>query len=137
MHPAIVPLMTRDQNPRLARGVTMADVTAIDIQIDKREAATIVSPKGDLDMSRSPALRNTLRTVQGGRPATLVVNLAEVEYMDSSGLATLVEAMKNAKTVNTRLVLCCMNSKVKALFEIARLHHYFTIVASLDDAIGA
>jgi anti-sigma B factor antagonist len=115
----------------------MADAAAIDIQIEKRESAVVVSPKGDLDMSRSPALRNSLRAVQGDRPKTLVVNLASVEYMDSSGLATLVEAMKNAKSHSTKLVLCAMNQKVKALFEIARLHHYFNIVASLDDAIGA
>lgn len=115
----------------------MADASAIDIQVDKREAAIVLSPKGDLDMSRSPALRNSLRTAQSDRPKTLVVNLAAVEYMDSSGLATLVEAMKNAKAGSTRLVLCSMNNKVRALFEIARLHHYFTIVDSLDDAIGA
>lgn len=115
----------------------MADAPAIDIQIEKRESMVVVSPKGDLDMSRSPALRNSLRTVQNDKPKVLVVNLASVEYMDSSGLATLVEAMKNAKNHSTRLVLCAMNQKVKALFEIARLHHYFNIVSSLDDAMGA
>lgn len=124
-------------HPLRVRGAIMAEASAIDIQIDKRDTAVVVSPKGDLDMSRSPALRNSLRAVQGDRPKTLVVNLASVEYMDSSGLATLVEAMKNAKNNSTRLVLCAMNQKVKALFEIARLHHYFNIVASLDDAIGS
>lgn len=115
----------------------MAEAPSIDIQVEKRDGAVVVSPQGDLDMSRSPALRNSLRTVQVERPRTLVVNLASVEYMDSSGLATLVEAMKNAKSQSTRLVLCAMNQKVKALFEIARLHQYFTIVPSLDDAVGA
>ncbi|MBX3367887.1 MAG: STAS domain-containing protein [Phycisphaeraceae bacterium] len=114
----------------------MADAMSIDIQIEKRETSIVVSPRGDLDMSRSPALRNTLRTAQGDKPKTLIVNLASVEYMDSSGLATLVEAMKNAKNNSTKLVLCAMNQKVKALFEIARLHNYFNIVSSLDDAVG-
>ena len=63
------------------------------------------------------------------------MNLADVDYMDSSGLATLVEAMRTAKTHKTEMVICGMSEKVRAIFEIARLHHFFTIVTSLDDAL--
>ena len=49
--------------------------------------------------------------------------------------ATLVEAMKHAKDKKVQLVLCAMHEKVHAIFEIARLHSYFRIETSLDEAL--
>ena len=66
----------------------------------------------------------------------MVVDLEEVHYMDSSGLATLVEAMRNAGKSETSLVICSMNQKVSAIFEIARLDSFFSIVENRDEAIS-
>lgn len=114
----------------------MPDHDSITIDREFREGVIVVAPIGDVDMGRSPALRSALRSVQDGRPKRLVVDLGQVEYMDSSGLATLVEAMRTAKANKTEMVLCAMNDKVRAIFEIARLHYFFTIVDSLDEAAG-
>ena len=54
--------------------------------------------------------------------------------MDSSGVATLVEAMQKAMRSQTKLVLCGMEEKVRSIFEIARLDAVFTIV---DDTKAA
>lgn len=90
--------------------------------------AVVVAPEGDVDMSRSPALREAIREGFGGKAPRLIVDLSRVAYMDSSGLATLVEAMKLAKSAESKLVLCAMNERVRAIFEIAKLDQYFTIV---------
>lgn len=115
----------------------MADPDSITVNARTHEGAVLVCPTGDVDMSRSPVLRQTLREVQASRPKRLVVDLSGVEYMDSSGLATLVEAMRSSKASSTKLVLCGMNDKVRAIFEIARLHQFFTIVGSVDEAVVA
>jgi anti-anti-sigma factor len=104
------------------------------VQIEREPHAVIVRPQGDVDMSRSPQLRQALRDAMASRPRGLIVDLGEVGYMDSSGLATLVEAMRTAKRAGTRMVLCAMNDKVRAIFEIARLDQFFTITAGLDEA---
>lgn len=105
------------------------------VRVDREGSGTVVvAPQGDVDMSCSPALRTALRGEQDARPRRLIVNLSEVGYMDSSGLATLVEAMRTAKRNGTRMVLCGMNDKVRAIFEIARLHQFFTIVDDLAQA---
>ncbi|MEM1330235.1 MAG: STAS domain-containing protein [Planctomycetota bacterium] len=96
---------------------------------------TILAPEGDVDMSRSPALRGAIREAFSGGARTLAIDLGGVGYMDSSGLATLVEAMKLAKSSSAELVLCAMNDRVRAIFEIAKLDQYFTIVADRS-AIG-
>jgi anti-sigma B factor antagonist len=99
--------------------------------------ATIVAPEGDIDLSRSPALRTSLRQALGAKPKRLVVDLGMVDYMDSSGVATLVEALQIARRSNTRMVLCGMKDRVRSIFEIARLDTVFTIAASRDTALTA
>lgn len=114
----------------------MNDSDAMPIASETRDGAVILSPEGDVDMAHSPYLRTALRTAQENKPPKLVVNLEDVGYMDSSGLATLVESMRSAKTSRTVMVLCGMNPKVRAIFEIARLDQFFTVVDTLDDALG-
>lgn len=102
---------------------------------DAQSGTVIVAPRGEIDMSRSPVLRNTLREVLGNDPGRLIVDLSEVAYMDSSGLATLVEAMRTAKEHATPMLLCGLNDQVRAIFEISRLHHFFTITDTRQQAI--
>lgn len=101
------------------------------------DGGVVLSPIGDVDMSRSPALRDAIKRSHAASPGKLVVDLAAVGYMDSSGLATLVEAMKLCRGSGARLVLCAMNPRVRAIFEIAKLDQYFTIVENVDAAAGA
>jgi anti-sigma B factor antagonist len=106
------------------------------IRVENKGAAVVVSPEGDIDMSRSPEFRTSLREVNDKGPATLVVDLASVGYMDSSGLATLVECMRAAKGNGTEMILCGMNDRVRAIFEIARLDQFFRIEPTLADIAG-
>lgn len=109
--------------------------TFIDIERPE-DGVVVLIPRSDIDMSRSPELRTVIRQEMGGSTHKVVIDLDGVEYMDSSGLATLVEAMRNANNDKSRLVLCNMNPKVSAIFEIARLDSFFSIVASRDEAIS-
>lgn len=106
------------------------------IAIENRGDAAIVAPEGDIDMSRSPDFRSALRKVNDTKPRRLIVDLASVGYMDSSGLATLVECMRTAKANDTEMILCGMNERVRAIFEIARLDQFFHIENTLADIPG-
>ena len=57
--------------------------------------------------------------------------------MDSSGVATFVEAMQLARRQGSKLILCGLQDRVRGIFEIARLDMVFTILASRDDARSA
>ena len=115
----------------------MGSIDQVQLDAESVQGAVVVTPQGDVDMSCSPALRQALRVAQSRQPERLIVNLSDVSYMDSSGLATLVEAKRAANTGETEVVLCGMNAKVRAIFEIAKLHRFFTIVDSLDAAKSA
>lgn len=99
--------------------------------------SVFVRPSGDVDLSGSPTLRMELRKAQTSKPGRLVIDLAGVPYMDSSGVATLVEAMQVARKNNTKLVLCALQDKVRSIFEIARLDTVFTIVLNVEAANAA
>lgn len=105
------------------------------INTEQRDDATIVSPIGDIDLSRSPTFRRKLQIVQDTKPARVIVDLSQVSYMDSSGVATLVEALQVARRTSSPLIVCCLNDRVRSIFEIARLDTVFTIVADVDSAL--
>lgn len=113
----------------------MANGDELKVNVERIDAVAVVQPEGEIDLARSPAFRRSLAQVQNAKPATVVVNLANVPYMDSSGVATLVEAMQVARKTNSRLVLCGMQTRVRSIFEIARLDMVFTIVSTLDEAM--
>jgi anti-sigma B factor antagonist len=115
----------------------MTDDSAIKVSVENRDGATFIAPEGDVDLSRSPVLRNSLRQAQAAKPQRLIVDLGMVDYMDSSGVATLVEALQIARRNNTRMVLCGLKDRVRSIFEIARLDTVFTIAPSKDAALTA
>jgi anti-sigma B factor antagonist len=114
----------------------MAEET-MKVNAESQGGATIISPEGDVDLGRSPTLRTSLRQAQTSKPQRLIVDLSQVDYMDSSGVATLVEALQNARKSGTKMVLCGLKDRVRSIFEIARLDTVFTIAESRDKAMTA
>lgn len=107
------------------------------VNAETRDGAVILAPEGDIDLAHSPTLRNSLRQAHISKPQRLIVDLSMVDYMDSSGVATLVEALQTARRNNTKMVLCGMKDRVRSIFEIARLDTVFAIVDSRDAALTA
>lgn len=98
--------------------------------------SAVISPEGEVDMHESPRLRAALLEAIEARPALVVVDFAKVTFIDSSGVATLVEAMKLAKAAGLPLVLCCMNEKIMDVFALARLDKFFRLADTRLEAMG-
>ncbi|MBL0926124.1 MAG: STAS domain-containing protein [Phycisphaerales bacterium] len=106
----------------------------MELKVEKLDNAVVVSPTGDIDLSCSRDFQQWLKKSLESRPPRLIVDLANVPYMDSSGVATLVEAMQIARRQSTKLVLSGLQPKVRSIFEIARLDRVFTLAADLNQA---
>ena len=106
-------------------------------QVRRLEQAVAVDLRGDVDLHRSPALRATLARLIEENPVRLVLNLTEVGYMDSSGVATLVEALQRIQRKQGRLQMHSLTPRVRSIFEIARLETIFEIYSSEDEALRA
>jgi anti-sigma B factor antagonist len=109
----------------------------VEMKIEVLPNATIVAPFGEIDLARAPSFRMQLSEAQARRPTRLIIDLGGVPYMDSSGVATLVEAMQIARRSGGKLVLCSMQAKVRSIFEIARLDMVFSIVNSPTEGMSA
>ncbi len=114
-----------------------SDAPHLQITAARQGDAVVLSPVGDVDLTASSSFRAELKKTLEQRPARVVVDLTGVPYMDSSGVATLVEAMQVARRSKIKLVLCCLQDRVRSIFEIAKLDMVFTIVGDVGDAMAA
>ncbi len=106
-----------------------------ELSTEKIDSGFVLLIKGDVDMNTSPDVRNKLAELfkQGGAKA-LFINLSQVRYMDSSGIATLVEAMQNCMKHGMRLRLVELSPSVRDVFELARLASVFEIFPTTTEA---
>ena len=96
--------------------------------------STIVDVTGDIDMGTSPGLRKTLLDSLKLTPR-LVVNLREVRYVDSSGIASLVEVLKEARNSGKHLILFGLNKTVQEVLQLTRLTRIFEIRETEEEAL--
>ena len=91
---------------------------------------------GELDYHSSPELREKLNELATKQAPKILVNLKGVDYMDSSGIATFVEAFQKAKRYQGRLILAELTETVRGVFEIAKLESIFEISPTMEEALG-
>ena len=101
------------------------------------EDGVVLKVEGEVDLIRSPQLRVELMQVLDGGVSRLVIDLSGVPFMDSSGVATLVEALQIQRKKSSKLVLCNLQQKVKSIFEISRLDMVFIITDDIESATAA
>ena len=83
---------------------------------------------GRITLENSGEMRRELSEALRAKPATVSVDLSDVSYIDTSGLATLVEAVRTARKQGTRLILGGMKDQPRYLFEIANFDRFVDIV---------
>ena len=105
----------------------MTDSKAVLYECQSLDGGLLAKARGEIDLVRSPQLRVELMRMLDKGVGKLVLDLSDVPFMDSSGVATLVEALQVQRKKGNKLVLCGMQPKVRSIFEIARLDMVFTI----------
>jgi anti-sigma B factor antagonist len=102
----------------------------------KVDDAILLSLRGEIDLHNSPQVRSViLDLLTKYKPKRLVLNLAEVPYMDSSAIAVLVEGMQKLKKDSGKIYLTNLQPRVRGLLEIARLDTIFVLVDAEQDAL--
>jgi anti-sigma B factor antagonist len=93
-------------------------------------AGRTVVVRGDVDMDSSPELRDEIKRSLKGAPA-LRLDLKGVSYMDSSGIAVLIQALRWANQQKTPFKLVDPSPQVKGVIELSQLHTVFDIETSV------
>ena len=107
------------------------------MQISTRESGevTIVEVEGNVDLSTSAALRRSLFATLLDTPK-LALNLAAIRYIDSSGIATLIEVLKAAQRLNKEFVLFGLSPAVEQVFRLTHVSRIFRIFQTEQEALG-
>lgn len=108
------------------------------IDIEIRAGKTLLHCHEErIDAHNSAELKDILlRQLESGS-SDLVLNLAEVRFIDSSGLGALLSGFKNANLRQGNLVLVGLQPRVQAMFELTRLHRVFRTYPTLAEALVA
>lgn len=96
----------------------------------------VVMLTGEIDLDRAPAVRRQLLDCVK-RQQDVLVDLSAVTYIDSSGIASLVEALQWAKRRGSDLCLVAVSPQALRVFELARLDKVFSIHPTIDAALAA
>src|SRR5262245_5539484 len=105
-------------------------------EVSEIEGWTVVTVHGEIDVATSPALRERLIGLVNDGSAQLVLDLEAVDFLDSTGLGTIVSTLKRTRSHGGDLRLVCTEARIRRLFEITGLDSAVPLHASLDDAIG-
>jgi anti-sigma B factor antagonist len=97
----------------------------------------VVELSGEVDMHHSPQLREVLLAHADAKRSALLLDLTKVSYMDSSGLATLIEYLQRAIKYQGKFALGGVSERLKTIFDLARLGEIFAIHSSVDEAKAA
>lgn len=114
----------------------MADAGLLKLTVSQVPGAFVLSPVGEIGSVEAPTLRVAVKDAYSKQPPRLVVDLAGITYMSTAGVATLVEALQISRKTQIPLVLAGMQERVRAVFEIARLHTVFKMAPTLEAALS-
>jgi anti-sigma B factor antagonist len=110
------------------------------VQIAARLATggTILDITGDIDLAHSPEMRKALlQEIKEKKTPKVFLNLEKVRYIDSSGIASLVEGLKASRDQGSRLILFGLSKTVREVMELSRLQKIFEIHDSEAQALAS
>lgn len=106
----------------------------MDINVKREGKRSVVEVTGDIDLYTSPKLRQiVLELFRQRGQETVIVDLSGVQYVDSSGIASLVEGLQEAKKIDARFVLAGLNESPRHVLELTRLLAVFEIADSAEE----
>jgi anti-sigma B factor antagonist len=102
---------------------------------DVDDRTRVLSATGEVHVSTAPELAEQLNAALAEGRTRIVLDFTGVEFIDSTGLSVLLNALRRLGRVDGALSLVCTNPTVLRLFEITRLDATFDIVATRDEAL--
>jgi anti-sigma B factor antagonist len=109
----------------------------MELKIRKNNDIYIVDVVGEMDLYNSYKLKELIMKMIEKKIEKYVINLEEVEYIDSSGIGALIYITSTIKKMNLSLSITNVRGSVKKVIELTKLSNFFPRFAGLEDAIKA
>ena len=99
----------------------MARPRAVEVEVRRRDGETVVVPAGELDVARAPAVRDALAGALTGSAGPVVVDLSRVTFLDSTGLAALLNAARRLRRAGRDFAVVGARGPVRDVIRLAHL----------------
>jgi anti-sigma B factor antagonist len=110
----------------------------VHISTRRNDNATIFDLSGDIDFANSPVVRESvLHEIRESRRPRVLVNLSHVRYMDSSGVASLVEGLKASRDLGSRFILFGLSTSAREVLQLSRLMKVFEVYDNEEQAMAS
>lgn len=107
----------------------------LQINVRKAEGVPVIELAGEVDAYTSARFRESMVELIENGAVNLVINMENVDYIDSSGLGALVGGLKRASEREGHILIVCSNPQVRKVFEITGLEKVFSLFSSETDAV--
>jgi anti-sigma B factor antagonist len=108
------------------------------ISARRHDKTTIFDLSGDVDFANSPKVRDSvLREIRESRTSRVLVNLSQVRYIDSSGVASLVEGLKASRDLGSRFMLFGLSTSAREVLQLSRLIKVFEVYDNEEQAMAS
>jgi anti-sigma B factor antagonist len=96
---------------------------------------TVLAPTGRLDVAGAPTLKNAIDEVAKNGPTRVVIDMEGVSFVDSTGLGSVIAALKQVRTNQGELRLAAPNQQVRVVLELTTLDRVFRYYATVEEAL--
>ena len=107
----------------------------MEIKIESKDDISICRVSGEITFSTSPDLRKRLIELTDKNIKKIIIDMKNLSYIDSSGMATMVEILQKVKAIDGELKLASVPDKIKDILEMVRLKDIFDIQESEESAL--
>lgn len=99
----------------------------ININFDEDNNYWLVEPVGEIDIYTSPELKEKLSQALNEKKADIVIDGKDLDYLDSTGLGTLISILKVIKENKNKIYIRNLKANIRKLFDITELDKVFII----------
>jgi anti-sigma B factor antagonist len=107
----------------------------MDLKIRKHTDTYIIDVNGEMDLYNSYKLKELVMKMLEKKVERFIINLENVDYIDSSGIGALIYICSTITKMNLKLIICNIHGSVKKVIELTKLMGYFPIASSVEEAI--
>jgi anti-sigma B factor antagonist len=107
------------------------------VEVHSDDRATVIAVSGELDLASSPVLERELERVNVSDTELVILDLRELEFMDSTGLSVVVKANQHAQDAGKRFGLVKGGRQVQRLLSLTRIDDRLTVADRLEELLGS
>ncbi|GHV84412.1 anti-sigma factor antagonist [Spirochaetia bacterium] len=109
----------------------------MELKIRKNEETYIIDVLGEMDLYNSYKLKELLMKMIEKKIERFIINMEDVEYIDSSGIGALIYITSTIKKINLKLAIINVHGSVKKVIELTKLSGFFPIFLNMEEAVKA